>query len=306
MLKNSVLEVIGNTPLIELKNIEKIYNLGFKLYAKLERCNPSGSIKDRASYQIIKDALNKKEINNESTIVEATSGNTGISLSMICAYLGLKCVIFMPQSASKERILMMKAYGSEVILTKTGGMKESVKQANEYVLNHPNSYLTRQFDNVSNIRAHELYTANEILDDLNNELDIFISAFGTSGTLIGCSKTFKKFNQHILCYGVEPFESSLINKGVAGPHLIQGIGANFVPSLYNKEYVDGVIDVTNEEAYFGTRLLAKKEGLLVGISSGAALMGALKLNTIENKSKKVVIILPDNGERYLSVEGLYE
>ena len=235
MLRNSVLEVIGNTPLIELKNIEKMYNLSFKLYAKLERCNPSGSIKDRASYQIIKDALNKKEIDKASTIVEATSGNTGISLSMICAYLGLKCVIFMPSNASRERILMMKAYGSEVILTNTGGMKESVKQAEAYIFNHPNSFLTRQFDNISNIKAHELYTSNEILDDLNNQIDIFISAFGTSGTLIGCSKAFKKFNKNILCYGVEPSESSLINKGVAGPHLIQGIGANFIPSLYNKE-----------------------------------------------------------------------
>jgi len=306
MYKKDILECIGNTPLLELKNIEKEYNLKFKLFAKLERSNPSGSVKDRAALYIIKEALKNKEIDQNSTIIEATSGNTGISLAMICASLNLKCILVMPESASIERVKLMKALGAEVILTKKElGMNGSVNKANELAKEIKNSYLTKQFDNISNVNAHYFGTSLEILNDLDNKLDVFIAGFGTSGTLIGCAKRFKEVNKDIKVIGVEPFSSPLVNKNEAGPHKIQGIGANFIPSLYQKELVDEVIDITNEDAYKNVMLLAKKEGILAGISSGACLEGALKLkDKKEYEGKNVVIILPDNLERYLSVEGL--
>lgn len=306
MYKKDILKCIGNTPLLELKNIEKEYNLKFKLFAKLERSNPSGSVKDRAALYIIKEALKNKEIDENSTIIEATSGNTGISLAMICASLNLKCILVMPESASIERVKLMKALGAEVILTKKElGMNGSVNKANELAKEIENSYLTKQFDNISNVNAHYFGTSLEILNDLDNKLDVFIAGFGTSGTLIGCAKRFKEVNKDIKIIGVEPFSSPLVNKNVAGSHEIQGIGANFIPTLYQKDLVDEVIDVTNEDAYKNVMILAKKEGILAGISSGACLEGALKLNDKkEYEGKNVVIILPDNLERYLSVEGL--
>jgi cysteine synthase A len=307
MLKRNVLEVIGDTPLIKLDRIKEELGLSFNVYAKLERCNPSGSIKDRAAYYIIKEALANKEIDKNSVIVEATSGNTGISLSMICAYLGLKCIIFMPSSASKERRLMMVAYGSEVILTDAKlGMNGSVQEAKTYVKTHSNSFLAGQFDNKNNIKAHIETTSQEILKDLNNKVDVFISAFGTSGTLIGTALGLKKTLPDVEVIGVEPFSSSLVNKGIAGSHKIQGIGANFLPSLYNKNVVNRVLDVTDEDSYRCTRLLAQKEGLLCGISSGAEIASLLQLDSKKYRNKNIVIVLPDNGERYLSVGGLYE
>lgn len=307
MLKNSVLECIGDTDLVELKNIEKEFNLTYKLFAKLERENPSGSIKDRAALYIINDGLKNGTINKDTVIIEATSGNTGISLAMIGARLNLKVIIVMPENASKERRLMMQAFGAEVILTKKElGMQGAVDKANELKKLNPNSIIADQFNNISNINAHYYGTSKEILKDLNGKLDVFIAAFGTSGTLIGNGKAFKEYDKNIEIIGVEPKSSSLVLTGKAGPHKIQGIGANFLPSLYNSEYVDKVISISDDDSYLGARLLAKKEGLLCGISSGCNLMAAINLDKKAYANKIVVTVLPDNGERYLSVDGLYD
>jgi cysteine synthase A len=307
MFKKNILESIGNTPLVELENIKKKFGLTFDVFAKLERDNPSGSVKDRAAYRIIKDALEDGRIDKESTIIEATSGNTGISLAMIAAHLHMRCVLFMPASASKERVLMMKAYGAEINLTEPKlGMKGSVQAAEDFHAKTANSFIASQFDNASNVKAHYLTTSKEVLADLDGKLDVFIAGFGTGGTLTGCAKRFKETDKKIETIGVEPAKSPLITEGKPGPHKIQGIGANFVPSILDMSYVDRVIDIADEVAYEGTRLLAKEEGILAGISSGAALEAALTLDKEKYAGKRVVIILPDNGERYLSVEGLYE
>lgn len=306
MYKKSVLETIGNTPLIKLSNIEKEYHLKFNLFAKLERSNPSGSVKDRAALYIIKKAMEKGEITSSSTIIEATSGNTGISLAMIGASLKLKVIIVMPESSSKERRDLMKVLGAELILTPASeGMEGSLKKANELLKEIPNSFSSNQFSNSSNPLAHFETTSKEILFDLDNKLDYFVAGFGTSGTLIGCAKRFKKLKRDIKVIGVEPFSSPLISSNKIGSHKIQGIGANFIPEIFDKSLVDKIITITNEESFEGVNILAKKEGILAGISSGAALKAALKLNEEKDiKNKNVVIILPDNIERYLSVEGL--
>lgn len=306
MLKKNILECIGDTPLVELKNIKEKFGLTFNIFAKLERSNPSGSVKDRAALFIIKEGIKKGLINEDTVIIEATSGNTGISLAMICAILQLKCIIAMPESASIERRKMMAAYGAEVVLTdKSLGMKGAVDKANELKSIYKNSFIADQFNNEANKLAHIKMTAHEILDDLENKVDVFIAGFGTSGTLIGTSTVLKQELPKVEVIGVEPLSSPLIIKKEAGPHKIQGIGANFVPTLYDAKLVDRVIDIKDEDSYEGARLLAKIEGIFAGISSGASLMAAISLDKDIYKDKNVVIVLPDNGERYLSVDGLF-
>lgn len=307
MYKNSILECVGKTPLVKLNNIKKKFNLSFDIYGKLERSNPSGSVKDRAALFIIKEGLSNGTIAKDSTILEATSGNTGISLAMICAALKIKLVIFMPETASIERRKMMNAYGAKIVLTPGNlGMKGAVDASIKYMEENQNCVLANQFSNKANSKAHEETTSYEIMDDLNNKVDVFMAGFGTTGTLIGTSKTLKQNIPNVEVIGIEPEKSPLVSKGIASSHKIQGIGANFIPEIYDSNYVDRIITVQDEESYEGARMLAKEEGILAGISSGAALMAALKLDNEKYKGKNVVIILPDNGERYLSVDGLFD
>ena len=306
MICNNVLDLIGNTPLVKLDKIKEYFGVSFNIYAKFERNNPSGSIKDRIAKEIILDGLKHNLINENTEIIEATSGNTGISLAMICAYLNLKCTIVMPENASKERVQMMKAFNANVILTDANlGMDGSVKVANELALKNKNSFVCNQFNNVNGINAHYKYTANEIINDLNGKVDVFLAGFGTSGTLIGVSKRLKEFNPSIETIGIEPLSSPLLTQNKSGIHKIQGIGANFVPGLFDNKLVDRIIDISDEESYLGARLLANMEGLFCGISSGAVIYALSKLDKKIYSEKNVVIILPDNGERYLSVGGLF-
>lgn len=307
MYKENILDCIGNTPLVKLNKIIKKYNLSFNLFAKVERFNPSGSIKDRASYFMIKDALKNHKINNDTLIIEPTSGNTGIGLAMICAYLNLKCHIYMPENSSIERVKMMEAYGAKVILTEASlGMKGAIEAAFKEYKENKNSFVPSQFDNLANLKSHYYTTAKEILYDLDNKIDVLIAGIGTGGTISGISSYFKDNNINAYIIGVEPSSSPLLTKKYTAAHKIQGIGANFVPKILKLENIDEVIDIKDDEAYKGCNILAKEEGIFAGISSGAALSAALKLDSNKFKNKNIVIILPDNGERYLSVEGLYE
>ena len=296
---------IGHTPLIRLENIEKRFNLSFKLFAKYEADNPTGSIKDRPAYFIIKEALENKEINESTTIVEATSGNMGISFAFIAQELKMKCMIFMPKSASKERRIKMEEYGASIVLV-DGGMSQAVEEAVKYCETHPNTYYTKQFSNPHNIKAHYETTSLEIISSLSNTPDYFFSGIGTSGTIMGNAKRFKENNPSMVVVGIEPEESPLLTKGEAHPHLIQGIGANFIPDLFDKKYIDKIITVSSLEAYEGTRILKNEEGLFTGITSGCNLMGVIKNKDFIKENSNVVIILPDSGDRYLSVENLYE
>lgn len=303
IIASSILETIGHTPLVRLENIEREYGLPYSLYAKLERFNPTGSIKDRTAYYLIKEAKRKLDLPEGGLVIEPTSGNTGIGLAMVCAVLGHPLHIYMPSSASKERIQMMEAYGAKVILTPgQEGMKGAVEAAKKELASTPGSFLAGQFDNPDNALAHYETTGPEIVEQLDGKIDALIASIGTGGTITGIARYFKEKAILAKIIGVEPTESPLLTKGYAGPHLIQGIGANFIPKVLDRSLLDEVIDIASADAYEGTRILAKKEGILAGISSGSALMAALKSDLKGN----VVVILPDNGERYLSVKGLYE
>ena len=307
MYKENILDCIGNTPLVKLNKIIKKHNLSFNLFAKVERFNPSGSIKDRASYFMIKDAFENHKINKDTLIIEPTSGNTGIGLAMICAYLNLKCHIYMPENSSIERVKMMEAYGAKVILTDASlGMKGAIEATFKEYKENKNSLVPSQFDNYANSKSHYFTTAKEILSDLDNKVDVLVAGIGTGGTISGISSYFKDNNINAYIIGVEPSSSPLLTKNYTGAHKIQGIGANFVPKILKLDNINEIFDITDEEAYKGCNILAKEEGLFAGISSGAALSAALKLDNDKFRNKNVVIILPDNGERYLSVEGLYE
>lgn len=298
-------DLIGNTPLYELKNIEKQENLNCKILVKLEFFNPAGSVKDRAALYMLNDAEKRGKIKAGGVVIEPTSGNTGIGLAAIGASRGYKVILTMPDTMSEERIKLLKAYGAEVVLTKGElGMQGAIKKAEEIQKNTPNSFIAGQFSNPSNAKSHYETTAREIWKDTKGKFDAFIASIGSGGTLSGIGRFIKEKSKKIKVIGIEPASSPLINKGVSGSHKIQGIGANFIPENYDAKVVDSVYTVTDEEAYKYTKLMAVKEGLLVGISSGAALAVAIKYAK-ENNAKTVVTLLPDTGMRYLSVKDLF-
>lgn len=303
--KHGFVDLVGSTPLVRLERMEKEFHLKCRLFAKYERNNPTGSIKDRIAKEILLNALERKEINQDTVIVEPTSGNTGIGLCAVAASLGLKAVIFMPSSMSVERRKMMTAFGAEIVLTDAkAGMPGAIAAAKEFASKTPNSYIPGQFDNLDNSLAHYKTTGPEIYRDLDGNVDVFLAGFGTGGTITGTSRYLKEQKKDILTIGIEPEESPVISKGVKGPHKIQGIGAGFKPAVLDLTYVDKVVTVPSEKAYEFARLLARKEGLFCGISSGANVYEAVEIaKTIEDKN--IVTVLPDNGERYLSVEGLF-
>ncbi len=301
MLYDKVTETIGNTPLIRCHNLERHLNLKNQLYVKVESFNPGGSVKDRAAFRMLSEALNKGDINSDTLIIEPTSGNTGIGLAMVCASLNLSCMIVIPDSMSVERRKLIKAYGGQLILTPGNqGMSGAIEKANLLHGEIVNSFIPSQFDNPNNPLAHYVTTGIEIVEDLN-DLDIFIAGIGTGGTISGVGRYLKKHNSQIEVIGVEPSDSPFISQGKKGPHKIQGIGAGFIPSNYNPEVVDDVVWVGYQDSLKHANLLAKKEGILAGISSGAALAAAIEIAE-DCQDKKIVVLLPDTGERYLSTE----
>ncbi len=303
----NALETVGKTPLIELCKLKEEFSLKSNIYAKVEFFNPTGSVKDRAALNMLNDAFSNGVIDKNTVIIEPTSGNTGIGLAMACAYHSMRSIFTMPSSMSKERIALFLAYGAEVVLTEPAeGMNGAIKKAQELAEEYKNSYIPSQFDNISNPNAHILTTAPEIYKDLDGDIAAFVATIGTGGTLSGCSEYLKEMIPSIVTVGVEPSESPLITKGTAAPHKIQGIGANFIPKNYNPKFVDKILCADFESAKKYANFLAKKEGLLCGISSGAALSAAVELSkTGEFDNKNIVIILPDSGSRYLST-GLFD
>lgn len=301
MIYNNILELVGKTPLVKL---QKINEGEAEIALKLEFFNPSGSVKDRAAFYMLNEARKEGKINNETVIVEPTSGNTGIGLAMCCAVMGLRLIMTMPESMSIERRKLIQAYGAELVLTpKELGMQGSVDKALELLRENPNSFMPSQFTNPANVLAHIETTSKEIYEDTQGKVDIVVAGIGTSGTSMGISDGLKALIPDLKVYGVEPAESPLLSEGHAHPHKIQGIGANFVPELYHREKIDGIINVTAQDSMEAARLVAKKEGILVGISSGAILKAALDLaKKPENKGKLIVAIMCDFGERYLSTE----
>ncbi len=287
---NNVIDLIGKTPLVK-------YNEN--IYLKLEFLNPSHSVKDRASYYMLKDAKESGKINDDTVIIEPTSGNTGIGLAMCCAVMGLKIIIVMPENMSEERKKLIKGYGAELVLTpKEKGMQGAVEKAKELAKEYTNSFIPMQFSNMSNPKAHIETTSKEILEDTDGKVDIVVAGIGTGGTAIGIKKGL---GDKAKVYGVEPFESPLITNGVAGPHKIQGIGANFITDIYKSGELDGVITVKGDDAIKEARNLAKTKGIMCGISSGANLYAAKELAK-QNPDKLIVTIMCDFGERYLSTE----
>lgn len=304
MIYQNASQLIGNTPLLRLNNIEKKLNLNVTLLAKVEYFNPSGSVKDRVALSMIEDAEKKGILHHDSVVIEPTSGNTGIGLASVCAAKGYKCILVMPENMSKERIKLIKAYGADVVLSqKEKGMKGAVEKAEELSKTYESSFIPSQFENPSNPEIHYKTTGPEIYKNTNKKVDIFVAGIGTGGTISGVGKYLKEQNKNIKIIGVEPNDSPLLTKGKAGPHKIQGIGANFVPNTLNKNYIDEFLTATTEESYEYARMAGKFEGILVGISSGAALAQAVKVaQRNENNGKTIVVLLPDSGDRYLSTE----
>ncbi|MGN0616115.1 cysteine synthase A [Ruminococcus flavefaciens] len=297
-----ITDLIGGTPLLELGNLENAYELGAKLIAKLEYFNPAGSVKDRIAKAMIDDAEAKGLLKEGSVIIEPTSGNTGIGLASVAASRGYRLIITMPETMSIERRNLMKAYGAELVLTDgSKGMKGAIAKADELAQEIPNSFIPSQFTNPANPAIHEKTTGVEIWDDTDGKVDIFVAGVGTGGTISGTGAYLKSKNPNVKVVAVEPKSSPVLSEGTAGPHKIQGIGAGFVPETLNTNIYDEIIPVSNEDAFETGRAIARTEGVLVGISSGAAVWAAIQLaKRPENKGKTIVALLPDTGERYLS------
>ena len=300
-------QLIGRTPLLRLLRLEAAHNLNCRLLVKLESCNPGGSAKDRVARAMLDDAEDRGLICSGSTIIEPTSGNTGIGLAAVCAQRGYRCIIVMPDTMSVERQKLMTAYGAELVLTPgTGGMLASITKAKALAASIPGAWIPDQFSNSANAAAHYMTTAPEIWADTDGEVDIFVAGVGTGGTITGVGKYLRERKSDVQVVAVEPKSSPLLSAGKAGPHGIQGIGANFVPAVLDTTVYDEVLPVTEEAAYAAARELGKTEGLLCGISSGAALCAALTVaQRTENAGKTIVVLLPDTGERYLSA-GLFD
>ena len=301
---NSIDKLIGNTPILELTNVEKKYNLKAKLLAKLEYLNPAGSVKDRVALAMINDMEQNGLLKPDSVIIEPTSGNTGIGLACVGAARGYRVIIVMPDSMSVERQQLMKAYGAELVLTEGAkGMSGAIEKAEQLKTEIPNSIIAGQFVNPANPKAHFDTTGPEIYRDTDGKVDVFVAGVGTGGTITGTGEYLKSKIPDVKVIAVEPASSPLLSSGTAAPHKIQGIGANFVPQVLNTSIYDEIITVTDEDAFESGRLIGKTEGVLVGISSGAALSAAIEVaKRDENNGKTIVVLLPDTGDRYLSTE----
>lgn len=302
-IKKNLTELIGNTPLLAITRWGG-KPLGAEVVAKLEYFNPGGSVKDRAAFAMIEDAEGKGLLKPGATIIEPTSGNTGVGLAWVASVKGYKLVLTMPETMSLERRSLLKALGAQLVLTPGAeGMSGAIRKAEEIREATPGAIILQQFDNPANPLAHERTTAEEIWRDTDGQVDIFVASVGTGGTLTGTARGLKRHNPSIRAIAVEPASSPVLSGGKAGAHKIQGIGAGFIPKNYDASVVDGIIQVTNEEAFHTSRELARQEGVLVGISSGAAMYAALQLARLpENRGKRIVVLLPDTGERYLSTE----
>lgn len=302
MVYKSVNEIIGKTPLMQVCNLEKTHKTVATVLIKIEAQNPSGSVKDRAAKYMIEDAEKKGLLNPGATIVEPTSGNTGIGLAAIAAAKGYRVILTMPETMSVERRNILKAYGAEIVLTEGAkGMSGAIEKAKELVESTEGAYLPAQFDNPANAKAHYETTGPEIWQDTNGQVDIFVAGVGTGGTLTGTAKFLKEQNPNIEIVAVEPFDSPVLSEGRSGAHPLQGIGAGFIPTVLDTTVYDRVITVTGEEAYEASKELTRREGILTGISSGAALHAAMQLAKLpENKGKTIVALLPDSGDRYYS------
>lgn len=300
-IAESLIELVGNTPMVKLN---KLNTGNAEIAVKLEYFNPANSIKDRAAKQMLEDAEKAGKINQDTIIIEPTSGNTGIGLAMLCAIKGYRIILTMPETMSLERRLLLKAYGAELVLTDGKlGMQGAVNKALELHKQNNNSFIPSQFDNSSNPQAHYLTTANEIWENTDGKVDIIVAGVGTGGTISGTAKRLKELNPNIKAVAVEPYSSQLLGGKAAGPHKIQGIGANFIPENYAPEVIDEIIPVRNEDTIETARNLSQKEGILAGFSGGANIWAAIELSKREeNKDKLIVAILPDCGERYLSSE----
>lgn len=299
-IKKNILETIGHTPLVAINQLSS----NAQIYAKIEAFNPGGSIKDRIALNMIEEALSKGLIQKDTTIIEPTSGNTGIGLAMVCAAKKMRLIIVMPQNMSQERKKLIQMYGAELVLTEGSfGMKGAIEKANELKASIENSYILMQFENEDNPMAHYLQTGKEIDHDLDGHIDALVAGVGTGGTISGCARYLKQRHPKIKVIAVEPQNSAVLSGNPSGTHKIQGIGAGFIPKNYDASLVDEILRIRDEEAMDTARLLARKEGILAGISSGAAMCAAIRIaNRAEMKDKRIVVILPDTGERYLSTE----
>lgn len=297
-------QLIGHTPLLELSNVRKELKLKARVLVKIESMNPGGSIKDRAAKSMLDDAEKKGLVNQDTLIIEPTSGNTGIGLASVSAARGYRCLIVMPETMSIERRLLMKAYGAEVVLSDGKlGMKGAIEKAEELAKEYPNSWIAGQFVNPANSEIHYKTTGPEIWEDTDGQVDVLVAGAGTGGTITGTGRYLKSQNSQIQIVAVEPEKSPVLSQGISGAHGLQGIGAGFVPEILDLDVLDDIMTVDEEEAYCAARLLGKKEGILAGISGGAALAAAFKLAKRDDyQDKMIVVILPDNGERYLSTD----